>query len=121
MLERCGERERFERVSRALARMSAQRTAAWSTISNIEEMLVTTRLEPRRRGSRTLPLRVATLEKQLAALKASASDFSSGSADSTAAIWRERHLAERIEPIERLYEELSKECGEYASYEEGQR
>ncbi|MCX7010972.1 MAG: family 20 glycosylhydrolase [Candidatus Sumerlaeota bacterium] len=116
-LERCGERERFERVSGALTRMSAQRTAAWSTISNIEEMVATARFDPRRRGSRTLPLRVATLNKQLAALKASAADFSAACADDTALIWRERYAAERIEPIERAYERFAKEIERYDRYE----
>jgi len=117
VLERCGELERSARVSGALRRMSVQRAAAWSTLSNIEEMLVTVRMDPRRRGSRTLPLRVAALGKQVASLKAAADDFSNACADGTPAIWRERYIAERLQPLQRAHERLAKECPRYYRYE----
>jgi hypothetical protein len=98
-LEEIGERRRFEACHRAMQRLTNARQKGWQAVQNLREQIVTSAMDPRRRGAQADRQYLGALDKSVAECDAVAKETHAAFADLVPGVWIDRYLGERIEPL----------------------
>jgi hexosaminidase len=107
VLERIGERKRWEACRNAMQKLTDARQQGWQFVRQLREQLVTATQDARRRSAPVLPKSLERLDNALAAAETAATETRQAFTGLIGPIWIERYLAERIEPIRDEQKRLS--------------
>jgi len=100
ILEKLGERRRFEACRGALEKLSDARRHSWRTIQNLREQIVLETADARRRASGMAMSFLLDLKRHIEVGAAKgAIEFRKAFKGLLEEIWIERYLAERLEPL----------------------
>ena len=102
-----GELEHAQRCAAAADRIAEVRCAGWLAVQSLREFIVTTTLDARRRTSGTLIILHRELGRIVDQADAAAREFAAAHDGRMGALWVERYLAERIEPLREEYAALT--------------
>ncbi|MBI5832762.1 MAG: family 20 glycosylhydrolase [Armatimonadetes bacterium] len=99
ILDGIGERQTFEACFAALAKLRDARNGAWGVVRQLREVLTTATLDGRRRGAGVSVGRLKWLRDAVAHAGAAGMEVKSAHAGLVPALWLERYVAERVDPL----------------------